>query len=222
MNISEAISSRFSVRAFLDGPVSEEQIHRILNRARQAPSGGNLQPWHVYVVAGQPFNELKALIRARSVELPQGEEPEYAVYPPNLPEPYRSRRFKCGEDLYAAIGIKREDKLARIAQFAKNLGAFGAPMVLYFAIDRFMGVNQWAHLGMFMQTIMLLATEEGLDTCAQESWSAFHDTISNFIELPDEQMIYCGMAMGYADREHPINQWRTERAPLKDVARFIT
>jgi len=221
MNISEAISSRFSVRAFLNDPVSEEQIHRILEEARQAPSGGNLQPWHVYVVAGQPFNELKALIRARSVELPQGEELEYAVYPPNLPEPYRSRRFKCGEDLYAAIGIKREDKLARIAQFAKNLDAFGAPMVLYFAIDRFMGVNQWAHLGMFMQTIMLLAREEGLDTCAQESWSAFHDTISDFIELPDEQMIYCGMAMGYADREHPINQWRTERAPLEDVARFI-
>lgn len=221
MKISEAVASRFSVRAFLDKPVPEAQIRRILDRARQAPSGGNLQPWHVYAVAGQPFKQLKELIRLRSTELPRGEKPEYEVYPPNLPDPYRSRRFKCGEDLYAAIGIPREDKLARFMQFTKNLEAFGAPVVLFFAIDRFMGLNQWAHLGMFMQTIMLLAREEGLDTCPQEAWSTFHDTITGFLEIPGEQMFYCGMAIGYADREHPINQWRTERAPLEDIAHFI-
>jgi len=221
MKVSEAVASRFSVRAYLDKPVSAAQIRRILDRARQAPSGGNLQPWHVYAVAGQPFNQLKTLIRARSAEHPRGEKPEYKVYPPELPEPYRSRRFKCGEDLYAAIGIPREDKLARIGQFAKNFEAFGAPMVLFFAIERLMGVNQWAHLGMLMQTIMLLAREEGLDTCPQEAWSAFHETIAEFLEMPGKQMLYCGMAIGYADREHPINQWRTERAPLEDIAHFI-
>lgn len=221
MKVSEAVQSRFSARAFLDRPVSDEQIQRILDRARQAPSGGNLQPWHVYVVAEQPFEQLKSLVRACSKELPRGEQPEYRVYPPDLPEPYRSRRFKCGEDLYTAIGIPREDKPARIRQFAKNLDAFGAPMVLFFAIDRCMGANQWAHLGMFMQTVMLLAREEGLDTCPQEAWSAFHESISEFLELPDEQMLYCGMAVGYADRAHPINQWRTERAPLKEFARFL-
>jgi nitroreductase len=221
MDVSEAVESRFSVRAFLEKPVGEDQIRRILDPARQAPSGGNLQPWHVFVVAGQPLSQLKALIRSRSADLPRGEESEYAVYPPDLPEPYRSRRYECGEGLYEAIGIPREDKRARIGQFAKNLEAFGAPMVLYFAIERFMGVNQWAHLGMLMQTIMLLAREEGLHTCPQESWSAFHDTIAGFLGMPREQMLYCGLAIGYADHEHPINQWRTERAPLEDIAHFI-
>jgi nitroreductase len=221
MKVSAAVAARFSARAFVDKAVSQEQIRRILDRARQAPSGGNLQPWHVYVVAGGPWEELKALIRARSTEQPRGEAPEYNVYPPELHEPYRSRRFKCGEDLYASIGIPREDRLARLLQFAKNLEAFGAPMVLFFSIDRKMGNNQWAHLGMFMQTVMLLAAEEGLQTCPQEAWSAFHGTIADFLEMPDEQMLYCGMAIGYADMAHPINQWRTERAPLEDIARFV-
>ncbi len=221
MKVSEAVAKRFSAREFLDKPVSEEQIRRILERARQAPSGGNLQPWHVYVVAGRPFEELKKVIRRRSMEMPRGEPPEYAVYPPDLPEPYRSRRYRCGEDLYAAIGIPREDRPARLRQFARNLDAFGAPMVLFFSIDRRMGNNQWAHLGMFMQTLMLLAVEEGLHTCPQEAWSAFHSTIAEFLAMPDEQLFYCGMAIGYADMEHPINQWRTGRAELEDIARFM-
>jgi nitroreductase len=147
--------------------------------------------------------------------------PGNLCYPPNLPEPYRSRRFKCAEDLYASLGIPREDKPARLRQFAKNLDAFGAPMVAFFAIERYLGTNQWAHLGMFMQTVMLLAVDEGLHTCPQEAWSAFHETIAAFLGMPEDQMFYCGMAIGYADMEHPINQWRTERAPLEDIARFM-
>ena len=221
MNVSEAVESRFSARAFLDREVSTEQIRRILDRARRAPSGGNLQPWHVFVVAGRQLAELQQAIGLRREEMPRGEQPEYNVYPPDLDEPYRSRRYKCGEDLYDSLGIPRENKLARIQQFAKNLQAFGAPMVLFFSIDRQMGRNQWAHLGMFMQTVMLLAVEEGLATCPQEAWSAFHGTVAEFIGLPEEQVFYCGMAIGYADMEHPINQWRTERAQLEDVARFL-
>jgi len=221
VNVSEAVESRFSARAFLDREVSTGQIRRILDRARRAPSGGNLQPWHVFVVAGRQLAELQHAIGLRREELPRGEQPEYNVYPPDLDEPYRSRRYKCGEDLYDSLGIPRENKLARIQQFAKNLQAFGAPMVLFFSIDRQMGRNQWAHLGMFMQTVMLLAVEEGLATCPQEAWSAFHGTVAEFIGLPEEQVFYCGMAIGYADMEHPINQWRTERAPLEDVARFL-
>ncbi|MBT8048349.1 MAG: nitroreductase [Gammaproteobacteria bacterium] len=221
MNVNEAVEQRFSARAFLDRKVSIEQIRGILDRARRTPSGGNLQPWHVCVVAGQPLAELQGLIRKRAATLPRGETSEYNVYPPDLQEPYRSRRFKCGEDLYASLGIPREDKTARFLQFAKNLRAFGAPTVLFFSIDRKMGRNQWAHLGMFMQTVMLLAVEEGLATCPQESWSAFHGTIADFIGLPDEQLFYCGMAVGYADMDHPINQWRTERAPVEDFTRFL-
>ena len=221
MNVADAVAARFSARAFLDQPVPVEQIRRILDRARQAPSGGNLQPWHVYVVAGRPLRKLRGKIRRRALLKPRGEEPEYNVYPPELGEPYRTRRFKCGEDLYAAIGIPREDRAARLRQFARNFEAFGAPVVLFFTIDRRMGQNQWAHLGMFMQTVMLLAVEEGLHTCPQEAWSAFHQTVAEFLGLPDEQMFYCGMAMGHADLEHPINRWRTERAPLDEIAKFL-
>jgi nitroreductase len=222
MNVSEAVAGRFSARAFLDRPVREEQVRRILDRARRAPSGGNLQPWHVYVVSGKRLQKLMAKIRRKALLHPRGEKPEYDVYPPSLHEPYRSRRYQCGEDLYASIGIPREDKKARFKQFAKNLEAFGAPVVLFFSIDRRMGNNQWAHLGMFMQTVMLLAVEEGLHTCPQESWSAFHGAVAKFIGLPDEQMFYCGMALGHADLDHPINQWRTDRAPLEEIAKFIT
>jgi nitroreductase len=221
VKVAEAVASRFSARAFLDEPVETGQIRRILERARRAPSGGNLQPWHVYVVSGRKLQELVARVRKRSLEYPRGEPTEYNVYPPDLHEPYRSRRYRCGEDLYAALGIPREDRAARLRQFARNLQGFGAPMVLFFSIDRAMGMNQWAHLGMFMQTVMLLAVEEGLHTCPQEAWSAFHSTVAEFIALPEEQMFYCGMAIGHADTDHPVNQWRTERAPLDEIARFL-
>ena len=221
MKVADAVAARFSARAFLGEPVETSQIRRILDRARRAPSGGNLQPWHVYVVAGQKLQELIGRIFQRSLEHPRGEPAEYNVYPPDLHEPYRSRRFKCGEDLYAALGIPRDDRPARLRQFAKNLQGFGAPMVLFFSIDRALGQNQWAHLGMFMQTVMLLAVEEGLHTCPQEASSAFHATVAEFIGLPEEQMFYCGMAMGHADPDHPVNRWRTERAPLEDIAKFL-
>jgi nitroreductase len=221
MNVSEAVAARFSARAFLETAVEPERLRRILDRARQAPSGGNLQPWFVHVVSGAKLDELKALIRSRQAQYPRGEAPEYDVYPPDLHEPYRSRRYQCGEDLYSALGISREDRLGRMAQFAKNLEGFGAPVVLFFSIDRRMGRNQWAHLGMFMQTVMLLALEEGLHSCPQEAWSAFHDTISEFLALPEERQFYCGMAMGHADLDHPINRWRTGRAPLEDLVTFL-
>lgn len=222
MKVADAVAARFSARAFLDRPVGTKRIRRILRRASQAPSGGNLQPWQVYVVAGSELQRLIARIAGRASEHPRGEPREYEVYPPDLHEPYRSRRYQCGEDLYAALGIPREDKPARLRQFAKNLQAFGAPMVLFFAIGRSMGRNQWAHLGMFMQTIMLLAVEEGLHTCPQEAWSAFGRTIADFLGVPEDELLYCGMSIGYADLAHPVNQWRTERAPLGDFARFVT
>lgn len=221
MDVSEAVASRFSARAFLDRPVPAGVTRGILERARQAPSGGNLQPWHVHVVAGEPLQRLRRLIRQRQAEMPRGESPAYDVYPADLPEPYRSRRYRCAEDLYSAISIPRGDKPARLRQFAKNLEAFGAPTLLFFSIERYMGKNQWAHLGMFMQTVMLLAREEGLHSCAQEAWSAFHGSISAFLDLDQDRMFYCGMALGYADLDHPVNQWRTERAALSEVATFL-
>lgn len=217
MELTEAVATRFSARAFLDRPVSREQVERILTRARQAPSGGNVQPWHVWVLTGKPLADFKA--RFVDADPLAGEPGEFDIYPSKIKEPYRARRHKCGEDLYGSINVPRDDRAGRISQYAKNLQFFGAPMALFFGLDRTMGLPQWAHLGMFMQTIMLLAREEGMHTCAQEVWAHWHDSVTEVLAIPDHLQLYCGMALGYLDETQPINQWRTDRAPLDE---FVT
>lgn len=218
MEVSEAVASRRSVRGFLPEPVDGAVIRRVLTRAARAPSGGNLQPWHVDVVAGEPLAELKAIMRAR---LATGSEvPAYAIYPAILPEPYRSHRFEVGEDLYAALGIPRGDKAGRLAWFAQNFGFFGAPLALFTSVDRVMGPPQWSDLGMFLQTVMLLLREEGLDSCAQECWAIYPDTVGAFLGLPPDRMLFCGMAIGVADPAAPANALRSRRAAVDDFATF--
>jgi nitroreductase len=220
MNVTDAVRSRMSCRAFLDTPVPLGTLREILDIAKQAPSGGNLQPWQVHVLAGQALREFVGLIRSKLPSQPQGEGTEYAVYPANLKEPYRSRRYQCGEDLYATIAVGREDKLRRLAQFARNYEFFGAPAAMFFVIDRIMGADQWADVGMFMQNVMLLARERDLHTCPQESWASWHRSVTEFLGLPPEHMLFCGMAIGYRDDSAPINRLRTARVPLEEFARF--
>jgi nitroreductase len=196
-------------------------IRSILDTARQAPSGGNLQPWHVHVLGGERLREFKALIADRLQSQPNGEGSEYNIYPPNLKEPYRSRRFKCGEDLYQTIGVPRDNRPARLAQFAKNFDFFGAPMALFFSIDRDMGQDQWADVGMFMQNVMLLIHEHGLHSCPQEAWSVWHKTVADFLSLRPEMMLFCGMAVGHRDETAAINRLKTDRAPLEEIATFV-
>jgi nitroreductase len=140
-----------------------------------------------------------------------GEPPEYDVYPENLWEPFRTRRFQCGEDLYASINIPREDRPARLRQLANNVSFFGAPVGLFFSLERKLGRPQWADVGMYMQTVMLLAVEHGLDTCPQEFWARLPKTVADFIGLGDDHILFSGMAMGYRDPDAPINGWRTRR-----------
>jgi len=218
MNVTEAVESRTSCRAFLPTPVPEATLRAILETARRTPSGGNLQPWHVYALTGEPLAELLGAVRSKLFSDPRGEGFEYDIYPAGLGEPFRSRRFNCGEDLYAAIGVSREDKPGRLRQFAQNYALFGAPVGLFFFIDRQMGPPQWSDLGMYMQTVMLLAREHGLDTCAQEAWSAWYRTVGECLQVPPELMLFAGMALGYRDNEAPINRFRTERAPLTEFA----
>lgn len=211
MNVSEAIANRVSIRAFLDRPVPAGVVREIIELAAKAPSGGNLQPWRVYALAGGPLEALKAAARAN----PMGETPEYDVYPPNLWDPFRTRRFQNGEDLYATIGIPREDKPARLRQLARNGEFFGAPVGLFFCLDRKLGPPQWADIGMYMQNVMLLALERGLDTCPQEYWARYPKTVASAIDLPGDHMVFSGMALGYRDPDHAINTLKAARDPFE-------
>jgi len=221
MNVYDAVESRRSVREFLDKPVPPQVIRRVLQAAVRAPSGGNLQPWHLSVVGGEPLARLKAIMRERVREAPGGEGSEYDIYPRELVEPYRTRRFQVGEAMYGHLGIPREDKAARREWFARNYQFFGAPLALFCTVDRRMGPPQWSDLGMMLQSLMLLLRAEGLDSCPQECWAIYPRTIGDFIELPAERMLFTGMAIGYADRSRPLDALVTQRAPLDEVAQFI-
>jgi len=216
MSVTEAVDRRISVRAFRTDPVAGELVREILSIAARAPSGGNLQPWRVHALAGEPLAELK---RRGAATLAAGlETPEYDVYPPDLWDPFRTRRFVCGEDLYATIDIPRENRGARVAQLANNIQFFGAPVGLFFSLDRKLGPPQWSDLGMYMQTVMLLAVERGLDTCAQEFWARLPNTVGKFLGLPDDHMLFSGMALGYRDEAAQINSLRTRRDSVEEFA----
>jgi nitroreductase len=218
MKVSEAIATRKTIRAFRGEPVDGAVVRRILTRAARAPSGGNLQPWRVYALVGPARDELVRRVRAKMAETPMGETPEYHIYPPDLSEPYKARRFRIGEAMYAAIGIPREDRAGRLRQFVRNWEFFGAPVGLIFTIDRQMQQGQWADLGMFLENIMLLAREEGLHTCPQEAWAVWHGVIRDYLSIPQNEMVFCGMAIGYADETAAINTLESERAPLEEFA----
>ena len=198
MNVTDAVLARKSVRAFLPDPIGDETIARLLTTASRAPSGGNVQPWRIYVVNGESMARFRAFLADRPVEAPA-----YDIYPSPLHEPYRSSRFKIGEDMYATLGIERDDKAGRLGQFAKNLDFFGAPAAIFCFIDRIMGPPQWSDLGMFLQTFMLLAQEAGIDTCPQEAWAVYEQAVSEFVGAPAEQRIFCGVAIGHADPDAP-------------------
>lgn len=216
MKVSEALVTRKSVRAFRPDPVSRETVEKLLALAARAPSGGNLQPWKVHVLIGAAKDELVRRAKARMLENPRGGVPEYHIYPPELTEPYKTRRFVVGEQMYATMGIARENKAGRLQQFVRNWEFFGAPVGMIFSIDRQMQQGQWSDLGGFLQSIMLVAREFGLHTCAQEAWAPFHEVIRNYLKVPQEEMIFCGMALGYANEDAPINTLVSERAAMTE------
>jgi nitroreductase len=221
VSVSQAVVSRRSVRGFLDTPVDAEVVKSVLAAAARAPSGGNVQPWHLYLVGGEPLVNFKAKMQQTIQALPGGEPMEYDIYPANMPEPYRSYRFQVGEALYGAVGIGRDNKFGRLMWFARNYQFFGAPLALFSTIDRRMGPPQWSDLGMYLQTVMLLLREQGLDSCAQECWARYPLSVAALIQSPPEQMLFCGMAIGYRDPEDPSNNFPTERAPLADFCTTI-
>jgi len=220
LSVTEALNQRISTRAYLDKPVEEATLRSVLDAARRSPSGGNLQPWKVIAVSGEAKNALTALAKTALAANPLGEETDRPVYPPKLWEPYRTRRFETGEALYKEIGIPREDKEARINHVLRNFEFFGAPAALFFIIEEKMGHGQWAHLGMFMMSIALLLEERGLASCFQEAWGMLRPSLHAHFGLPDTDMVYCGMAIGYADPDAPINRVRTSREPVDGFTQF--
>jgi nitroreductase len=220
MNVEAAIRQRKSVRAFTKEQISLEEIRTILDIARHSPSGGNLQPWKMIVLSGDALKAVSDLGQKTLAANPRGEAGSHPIYPEKVEEPHRSRRYKVGEDMYAILGIAREDKFGRLAQMAENFKFFGAPCAIFFVIDKSMGHGQWAHMGMLMQTICLAAEERGIATCMQEAWGMVRETLATHFGLPDNEMIYCGMALGYEDKDAPINTLRTDRADLDEIAVF--
>ena len=217
MDVVDAVHSRSSIRQFLPDPVGDDVLRSLLADASRAASGGNVQPWRIYVVNGESMARLRELLPTQ----PPNEATEYDIYPPKLTEPYRTNRFAIGEQMYATLGIEREDKAGRLRQFAHNGEFFGAPAALFCFVDRQMGPPQWSDLGMFLQTFMLLAVERGLATCAQEYWSVRQGAVRSFVGAPDNEMLFCGMAIGHADPAAAVNSLRSERMPLDQWARFV-
>jgi len=217
MNVTDAVDSRKSVRAFLDKAVPNELILKLLKKASRSPSGGNLQPWRVFVINNQSMTDFLEFQKKWN----KPEAPAYSIYPKNLKEPYRTYRYELGEQMYSLLNIPREDKEARINQVLKNYIFFGAPAGLFCFIDKSMGPPQWSDLGMFLQTFMLLAIEAGIDTCAQEAWSLKQDSVKKFLKIDDDLVLFCGMAIGYQDKNSPINQLRSQRSSIESWTSFV-
>lgn len=211
MDVRQAVAARRSVRGFLDTPVDVATLRGLAEAAARAPSGGNLQPWHVHIVHGDAMMRLKAEMTGKLMR-GEAEAPAYAVYPVDLDDPYRARRSEVGEALYGHLGIPREDRHARRRWFAENFRSFGAPAAYFCSVDRGMGPPQWSDLGMYLQTLMLLAVEAGLATCPQECWAMFPETVGRVLRLPDTRMLFCGVAIGFEDADAPANALRSARA----------
>ena len=220
MDVSQAVDQRISTRAFLDKKISADEVRDWLTAAQRAPSGGNLQPWRVIAVAGEEKQAVIDLAQKKLAGNPRGEPTDRPIYPADLWEPHNARRFRVGEMMYEKLGIPRDDKAQRIQWFSRNFRFFDAPLGVFFVIDERMGHGQWAHTGMFMQTLALLAEERGWGTCFQECWGVLRPALKEHFNLAPTEMIWCGVAVGKPDPSHPVNTLRAERADIDEIAEF--
>jgi nitroreductase len=221
--VDQVMRSRRSLRAFLPTPVATEDIHAILEIAARAPSGTNTQPWKVFVLRGASLQRLSDAILAahNDVEGAKTHTEEYKYYPVEWRSPYIDRRRKVGWDLYALLGLTRENKIGMHAQHGRNYQFFDAPVGLIFTIDRIMEQGSWLDYGMFLQNIMLAARARGLDTCPQAAFTQYHKIIEEHLQLSEEQMVVCGMSLGFADMDKIENSLMTERAAVTEFVQFF-
>lgn len=221
--IDHAINSRRSVRAFLDTPVDPTVVREILQVASRAPSGTNTQPWRVYVLTGASKERLSNEIVETFLDPERAAEhhEEYDYYPKEWIEPFIGRRRKVGFDLYGLLGLKKDDKGGMTQQHARNYQFFDAPVGLIFTIDRIMGKGSWLDYGMFMENVMISAIGHGLATCPQAAFNQFHKIIERQLELPVNEAVVCGMALGYEDKTAIVNTLKTTRVPVDEFVKFI-
>ena len=212
MDVSQALRARRSVRAFTPQVPSAALVQQLMEDAALAASGGNLQPWRVAGLTGGPLQALLVEVAAT----PAQESDALLSYPPDLWEPYRTRRFVNGEDMYRCLGIPREDKPARLRHLAKNAQLFGAPVGIFVFTDARMGYPQWLDLGIYLQSLMLRATEEGLATCAQGFWRRYSALVHRHVAMPQGYQLAYGLALGYEDTAAPVNALRTARADFAE------
>ncbi len=220
MDVSTAVNQRISTRAFLDKPITEAEARDWLAQGQRSPSGGNLQPWRVHVVAGDARAAVVDMAMKALMANPKGEPTEYPIYPENLWNPHEERRQTIGKQMFETLGIAKDDKAARLAWFAGNFRFFDAPLAIFVILDKRMGHGQWAHTGMFLQTLALLAEERGWATCMQECWGMLRPSLKTHLNLDNGEVVWCGMAVGYPDKEAAVNTLQSERADVDEFASF--
>lgn len=221
--IDEIIASRRSIRAYLPRLVEKEDVEKIIEVSSRAPSGTNTQPWKVYVLSGEKLKQLSAQIMDahNDPNIAKTHVEEYNYYPVKWFSPYIDRRRKVGWDLYALLGLRREDKSGMHAQHGRNYYFFDAPVGLIFTVDRLMEQGSWLDYGMFLQNIMLAAKARGLDTCPQAAFTQYHKIIAEVLRFPENEMLVCGMSLGYADTDKIENTLVTERENINNFTKFF-
>ena len=221
MDVFEAVDSRIACRAFFDKPVDLDIVRELIVRAQRAASGGNLQSWNVYALANEPLKQFKRIVAERIArEDPRHTKSEYPIYPDPMFGAYKERREEHGLQLYGSLGIAQTDAAGRLGQYKKNFEFFDAPVALFITIDRRLGPGQWADLGGYINSLAVLARGYGLDTCPQEAWARLYDTVGDFLKIPPGEMLFCGFAIGYGDRKHKANDFRSPRAELGEFCKF--
>ena len=221
MNVTDAVKQRISTRGFLPAPIPEADIREWLDAGQRSPSGGNLQPWRTIVVTGDAKQAVIDLAQGVLSKSPTGEPTDRDIYPKDLWDPFEARRRKVGQMLYDAIGIPKDDKMGRIKWFMRNYEFFGAPVAIFIVIDERMGHGQWAHTGMYLQTLALLAEERGWGTCMQECWGILRPSLKDHFKLGETEMIWCGMSVGIPDKDDPANTLYAERASQDEVVELL-
>ena len=218
-SVTDALMSRITVRDFLDKPVAPDLLHSLFDTARRTPSGGNLQPWRVHVLTGSKLDAFREDCLGKLMK-GQMEEMTFTPYPSPLWEPQRTWRYKLGEDMYGTMGIPREDKAARMMWLANNVKFFGAPVGIIITGNKALEMPQYLDVGIYLQTLMLLAREAGLHTAPQGWWRSWPDTARKHLDFPEDEHVLVGMSLGYGNPDAPVNSLWADRAELDELVHF--